>query len=99
MAPPRYADILTHMRTTMNLPADLYRAVRIRAAEEGRTVTSMMEQALRTLLEAERVEAEPYRVRPLTMGQPGEPPVDVNDNAAVRALLDAADPEGIHANS
>lgn len=79
------------MRTTMNLPDDLYRAARIRAAEEGRTVTSLLEQALRALLDEHETPAKPYRVTPLTMGMPGDPPFDLDDNSAILDYLDAHD--------
>ncbi len=80
------------MRTTMNLPDDLYRAARIRAAEEGRTVTSLLEEALRALLDDDAPPAPaPYRVTPLTMGIPGEVPFGLNDNSDVLDYLDAHD--------
>jgi hypothetical protein len=80
------------MRTTMNLPDDLYRAARIRAAEEGRTVTSLLEEALRTLLDHDAPPPRaPYRVTPLTRGIPGEVPFDLNDNSAVLDYLDTHD--------
>ena len=96
---PPYAGMLNHMRTTLNLPDDLYRSARVRAAQEGRTVTSVMEEALRAFLDQHAPEPEPYRVRPLKMGIPGEIPFDLNDNAAVRAYLDDQDPRGYVANS
>lgn len=91
-----YGDMLRHMRTTMNLPDDLYRAARVRAAEEGRTVTSLLEEALRSLLDRERAEPAPYRVDPLSMGMPGEIPFDIGDNSAVLDHLDAMDRPDAH---
>lgn len=79
------------MRTTMNLPDDLYRAARVRAAEEGRTVTSLLEEALRNLLDKDSPHPAQYRVTPLTMGLAGEPPFDLSDNSAVLDYLDAHD--------
>ncbi|MBL8932396.1 MAG: type II toxin-antitoxin system VapB family antitoxin, partial [Kineosporiaceae bacterium] len=38
------------MRTTLNLDDDLMRLVKQRAAAEGRTVTSLIEEGLRALL-------------------------------------------------
>jgi plasmid stability protein len=77
------------MRTTMNLPDDLYRAARVRAAEEGRTVTSLLEEALRALLASPAsAETIPYRVQPLTT-RPGVIPFDVADNAATLDYLDS----------
>ena len=91
--------MLLHMRTTLNLPDELYRAARVRAAQDGRTVTSVMEQALRAFLDEHAPEPKPYRVKPLKMGMPGELMIDINNNAAVREFLDAEDPQGYHANA
>jgi len=41
------------MKTTMNLPDALMEAVKARALSEGRTQTSVVEQAIRMLLTAE----------------------------------------------
>lgn len=84
------------MRTTVDLPDDLYRAARARAAEEGRTVSSVIEKALRALLERDVAGPGPYRVTPLPMGLPGEPPFDLNDNSAVLDYLDAHDNRARH---
>lgn len=86
-----YADMLLHMRTTLNLPDELYRSARVRAAEEGRTVTSVMEEALRAYLEEHAPEPTAYRVRPLRMGLPGEIPFDVNSNAEIQKFLDSSE--------
>ena len=91
--------MLLHMRTTLNLPDELYRAARVRAAQDGRTVTSVMEQALRAFLDEHAPEPKPYRVKPLKMGMPGELMIDIDNNAAVREFLDAEDPQGYHANA
>jgi plasmid stability protein len=75
------------MRTTINLPDELYRAVRVRAAEEDRTVTSFLEEAIRRML-ADRASGADYRVRPLRGAAPPAG-VDIDDNAALRDLMDA----------
>jgi hypothetical protein len=43
-------DMLICMRTTILLPDELYRATKRRAAEEDRTMTSFIEEALRARL-------------------------------------------------
>lgn len=84
----RRNHVLICMRTTLLLPDDLYLQVKRAAAEENRTVTSFVEEALRSAL-ARHAEparpAEPYRVTPSGTGglQPG---VDLTDSAS---LLDA----------
>jgi hypothetical protein len=45
------------MRTTVRLPEDLLRQAKKRAADEGRTLTSLLEEGLKSLL------AEPRRSR------------------------------------
>jgi plasmid stability protein len=81
--------MLSHMRTTINLPDHLYRAVRVKAAEEGRTVTSLLEEALRALLEDSVEEQSEYRVDPLR-GAPVPAEVDIDDNVAMRDLMDGS---------
>lgn len=81
--------MLMCVRTTVRLPDDLYTQVRVRAAAEGGTVTSFIEEALREALGRREQPAarEPYRVRPLGGGglRPG---VDLDDNAALLELMD-----------
>ena len=45
------------MRTTVRLPADLLRRAKRKAAEEGRTLTSLLEEGLKAVL----VDAKPMR--------------------------------------
>ncbi len=77
------------MRTTIRLPDDLYKRVRATAATEGRTVTSFIDEALRAAL-ARRQQPRPgtpYRVTPFH-GNGLQPGVDLDDNAALLALMD-----------
>lgn len=85
------ARMLTHMRTTMNVPDALMAQVKEHARRSGRTVTSVVEEALMDLLErAGREpdgEVEPFELP--TYGQPGGVIlVDLADNAAVRDAMD-----------
>ena len=77
------------MRTTIRLPDDFYRAVRNRAAAEGQTFTSFLEQALREHLA--RAEAEPERrefaVVPFR-GSGVQPGVDLADSAGLLQRLE-----------
>lgn len=81
--------MLICMRTTIILPDPLYSDVKRLAADQGRTVTSVVEESLRATLARHREGAPEdraaYRVRPTGSGglQPG---VDLTDTAA---LLDA----------
>ena len=75
------------MRTTMNLPDGLLEQVRARAAESGRTTTSLVEEALRLLLQTPSGDL-PARSLP-TFGKPGGVIlVDLEDRDAVWAAMD-----------
>ncbi len=81
--------MLPPVRTTLNIPDDLYREVRTTAAATGRTVTSVVEEALRAALARYRDEQAAARVAYVVTpsGSGGLlPGVDLDDSAA---LLDA----------
>ncbi len=80
--------MLVCMRTSMNLPDSLMRQVRARADSSHRTVTSLVEQALRELL-ARDEGSESEEVLP-TYGSSGTRPlVDIDDRDQLYAALDA----------
>lgn len=78
------------VRTTILLPDDLYRQVKLAAAEDRRTVTSVIEESLRAALERRSTSAERphYRVDAV-WGTGVQASVDLDDNAAMLALMDA----------
>ncbi len=78
------------MRTSMNLPDSLLQAARERAAAEGRTVTSLMEEALRRLLEEQRTPELPPSL-PTWKG--GRLLIDLEDKDALWEILDADGPK------
>jgi hypothetical protein len=84
--------MMTHMRTTMNLPDALMTQVKEHAHDSGRTVTSVVEQALMELLERARAADTDCAVEPFdlpTYGRPGSAIlVDLSDNEAVRNAMD-----------
>ncbi len=86
--------MLICMRTTLNLNDDLVRQAKQRAAAEDRTLTSVIEDALRRLLTAETsLRQEPYRV-PVECGPRGmRRSIDLDDPRAIRDLLDEEDVE------
>lgn len=75
------------MRTSMNLPDGLLEEVRARAAATGRTTTSLVEEALRLLLDSRPVRA-PRSPLPAYGDRDGEFLVDLRDRDAVWAALD-----------
>lgn len=79
--------MLICMRTTLNLPDGLVAQARTRAAESGRTLTSLVEEGLRLVLEQHDIPMPP---EPLpAYGQPGgRILIDLADRDAVWAVLD-----------
>jgi plasmid stability protein len=80
------------MRTTVRLDDDLYREVKARAAREGRTVASVLEDAVRIgMRRPAAAEAKPFINVPSGRGgvMPG---VDLSDNSSLSEFLDADTP-------
>ncbi|MST33447.1 ribbon-helix-helix protein, CopG family [Acidimicrobiaceae bacterium USS-CC1] len=76
------------MRTTVRLDDELYRQAKVRAARSGRTVASVIEDALRVGLQVAARAAGPSPRLP-TFGARGPlPGVDLTSNAAVLAAMD-----------
>jgi plasmid stability protein len=79
------------VRTTLNLDDTLYRELKVRAAQEGVTLTSVIEDALRDHLRR-RVTRQADRVLPVLRQSGGvRPGVDLADNRAVVGILDEDD--------
>lgn len=80
------------MRTTIRIDDALYRDVKARAAAAGRTVASVIEDAVRRgLADEESKQRPPYRVQAAGSGglRPG---VDLSSSAALREALDEGRP-------
>ena len=81
--------MLLCMRTTLDINDELLRAVRAYATDERKTLKATVEQALREFL------AGPARTRsdappvPVFRGRGVQPGVDLTDNAALEAIMDA----------
>lgn len=86
-----WSCMLVCMRTTINLPDALAAAVKVRAAAEGRTFTSLVEEGLRWVLvedDRRRGPAEPLPA----FGEPaGRFLVDPADREALWLALEAQD--------
>ena len=78
------------MRTTLNIDDDLLRDAKATAARSDRTLTSVVEDALRASLARMRSADVGRPVDLPTFGGEGGlmPGVDLDDNAGLRALLD-----------
>jgi hypothetical protein len=75
------------MKTTLNLDDDLLREAKKKAADEGTTLTRVVEQGLRAVLNDEEPPAEPYVFNFPTIDG-GTPMFDVADRDALYDLFD-----------
>ncbi|MHA7987783.1 ribbon-helix-helix domain-containing protein [Rathayibacter sp. CAU 1779] len=76
------------MRTTILLPDELYRATKRRATEEGRTMTSFIEEALRAQLAALPESHTPFRIDVFDGGGPAVG-VDLSSNAELLERMES----------
>lgn len=77
-----------HMRTTINLPDALAEEAKARAAAQGRTFTSLVEEGLRVVLDGR--ESDRSFELPVFDAPPGRGMlVDLADKQALGELLDA----------
>ncbi len=80
-----------YMRTTLELSDSLVEAVKAKAKQEGRTFTSVVEEALRQLLARHAVSAGPVELP--AYGDPnGRFLVDIADRDALWDALDRGEP-------
>jgi len=76
------------MRTTVRLDDDLLRKTRALAAETGRTLTAVIEDALREALVRQRARrARPRVALPTFKGQGLQPGVDLDDSAGLLDIM------------
>jgi hypothetical protein len=79
------------MRTTINLDSQLLADAKLYARRSGKTLTAVIEDALRERLARRADSAAPAPTRLPTVGGSGVlPGVDLDDAAALRDLMDAA---------
>lgn len=80
--------MLRCMRTTLDLDDDVFRRAKEEAARSGRTLTSLVEDALREALSrTSRTAAEPYQVRPFG-GSGLQAGIDLDDSAGLLRSMD-----------
>ena len=79
------------MRTTVDLPNDLLARAKKAAAESNRTLSAVIQDALREALARRRRPVRPVPVKLTTFGEAGlHPGVDLDDTAALLDLMNAA---------
>jgi hypothetical protein len=76
------------MRTTLNLDDEIMRSLKRRAAETGRTLTSLVEEALRSLLDGGIRAAPDYRLHWRIVEGGARPGIDLSDRDALMDLMD-----------
>ena len=81
-------DMLICMRTTLNLDDGLMRSLKRRAAETGRTLTSLVEEAIHALLDRDAVPATEYRLDWVIVECGAIPGIDLSDRDALIDLMD-----------
>ena len=78
------------MRTTVRLDPHLLIQAKRRAAEQGRTLTSLLEEALRESLSRRAAQGSARPVRLKTVKGGGlRPGVDLDDSASLLELMDS----------
>lgn len=77
------------MRTTVTIDDDLLRLAKREAVATDRSLSQVLEDALRASLARRAAPKESFRLRLVTAGRSGvQAGVDIADNAAVRDLMD-----------
>lgn len=76
------------MRTTIRLDDELLLAVKRRAAEQGRTITRVIEDALRATLAQRSAPSEERVVLPTLRGGGVQDGVDLLDSRSLRDIMD-----------
>jgi len=79
------------MRTTVRLDDDLLRRTRALAAQTGRTLTAVIEDALREALARQRQRrGQPRVALPTFKGRGLQPGVDLDDTAGLLDIMDVS---------
>ena len=77
-------------RTTVRLPEDLVRRAKGRAAAEGRSLTALIEESVRRILNEKFPRKKTERVLPPISAKTGGlmPGIDLNDSAMLQEMED-----------
>ena len=76
------------MRTTITISDDLYRTAKAEAARSGRSVSELIEDAVRTAVRPKPADAPAARPLPVFGGSGVLPGVDLADGSALRQRMD-----------
>ena len=75
------------MRTTLDIDDQIYRAAKIKAAQEGKTLTRIVEEALSEHLNPARQE-KPFRLRWVTERGELMPGVNIDDRKSLYDIME-----------
>jgi hypothetical protein len=73
------------MKTTLIIDDDVMTRLKAEAVRQGRTISELVEAAIRSFLEPKRREK---KLKPLPSFDMGEPLVDISDREALYEILD-----------
>ena len=80
--------MLLCMRTTLDLDDEIMRSLKRRSADTGRTLTSLVEEALRSLLQRGARPAPGYRLEWTVVPGGPRPGIDLSDRDALMDVMD-----------
>ena len=79
------------MRTTLNIDGQIMSLVRKRAAETGRTITDIVEQALRKEVSGEAPKAPRFALRWSAVAGKAQPGIDLADRDSLYGAMERGD--------
>ena len=79
------ANMVSHMKTTLNIPDPLMARLKREAARQGRTMSELVETALRMLFESQKEEVD---LPPLPTFHGGGELVDISDREALYDVME-----------
>jgi hypothetical protein len=85
LTPNHTSDMVFHMKTTLNIDDGVMTRLKREAARTGRTMSELVETALRGLLQAKPAAVE---LRPLPSFNSGGPLVDIADREALYRAME-----------
>ena len=80
--------MLEHMRTTLNIDSEVMALVKRRAAESGKTITEIVEQALRKEVAGNAPRTERFVLRWSTVAGRTEPGIDLADRDSLYGAME-----------
>jgi hypothetical protein len=80
-------DMACHIKTTLNIDDTVMHRLRREAAQQGKTMSELVEAALRLLFQSGTRKSKP-KLRPLPTFRGGKPLVDIADRNALYDIME-----------